>query len=100
MPQKHVLAARRATAQRFAGAAARLSGWRCQARLQLTLPVSLLPAARWENSVYRLAVPASFAPPLPARDRNSDGQSGALSGINTRFSIRNRESMTHVSYSF
>ncbi|MDU6128038.1 MAG: type VI secretion system baseplate subunit TssG, partial [Veillonella sp.] len=76
-------------------------GWRCQARLQLTLPVSLLPAARLGKQRVQISrtgiLRASFAAPATGTVTVSLGR---YQGLIPAFSIRNRESMTHVSYSF
>lgn len=76
-------------------------GWRCQARLQLTLPVSLLPAARLGKQRVQISrtgiLRASFAAPATGTVTVSLGR---YQGLIPALSIRNRESMTHVSYSF
>ena len=76
-------------------------GWRCQARLQLTLPVSLLPAARLGKQRVQISrtgiLRASFAAPATGTVTVSLGR---YQGLIPAFSIRNRERMTHVSYSF
>lgn len=76
-------------------------GWRCQARLQLTLPVSLLPAARLGKQRVQISrtgiLRASFAAPATGTVTVSLGR---YQGLIPALSIRNRECMTHVSYSF
>ncbi|EFD8867978.1 type VI secretion system baseplate subunit TssG [Escherichia coli] len=76
-------------------------GWRCQARLQLTLPVSLLPAARLGKQRVQISrtgiLRASFVAPATGTVTVS---LGCYQGLIPALSIRNRESMTHVSYSF
>lgn len=75
-------------------------GWRCQARLQLTLPVSLLPAARLGKHRVQISrtgiLRASFAAPATGTITVNLGR---YQGLMPALSKRNRESITHVSYS-
>ncbi|OXM29452.1 type VI secretion system baseplate subunit TssG [Salmonella enterica] len=76
-------------------------GWRCQARLQLTLPVSLLPPAQLGKQRVQISrtgiLRASFATPAT---ETVTVNLGRYQGLMPASSTRNRESITHVSYSF
>ncbi len=73
-------------------------GWRYQARLQLTLPVSLLPPAQLGNQRVQVSrtgvLRASLLPQSPVRSRSV---SGRYQGLMPTSSTRDRESVTHVS---
>lgn len=74
-------------------------GWRYQARLQLTLPVSLLPPAQLGNQRVQVSrtgvLRASFAAPVAGTVTVSLGR---YQGLMPTSSTRDRESVTHVSY--
>lgn len=76
-------------------------GWRCQVRLQLTLPVSLLPVARLGKQRMQISrtgiLRASFAAPATGTMTVSLGR---YQGLMPASSTCDRESITHVSYSF
>ena len=95
------LAARRATAQRFAGAAARLSGLALSgpsATDAARQPVACCQTGKTAVQISRTGIlRASFAAPATGTVTVSLGR---YQGLIPAFSIRNRESMTHVSYSF
>jgi predicted component of type VI protein secretion system len=57
-------------------------GWRCQARLQLTLPVSLLPAAQLGKQRVQIGRTGILRLRFRARHRDCDGETWPLSGIN------------------
>lgn len=75
-------------------------GWRCQARLQLTLPVSLLPPAQLGNRRVQVSrtgiLRASFTAPATGTVTVSLGR---YQGLTPALFTCNRESITHVSYS-
>lgn len=74
-------------------------GWRYQARLQLTLPVSLLPPVQLGKQRVQVSrtgvLRASFAAPVAGTVTVSLGR---YQGLIPTSSTRNRESVTHVSY--
>lgn len=76
-------------------------GWRCQARLQLTLPVSLLPPAQLGRQRVQLSrtgiLRASFAVPVSGTVTVNLGRYQGLTPAPSTF---NRERVTHVSYPF
>jgi type VI secretion system protein ImpH len=72
-------------------------GWRCQARLQLTLPVSLLPAAQLGKQRVQIGRTGILPGSAPAAGTVTV-KLGHYQGLMPTSSICDRESITHVCY--